>query len=622
MEQSGKLAVSRDLEAQREYVGRMESENFAFDLTVADAFIRGIRDIGYKSTAAAIDELVDNSIQAEATDVFVEFGYHGGSEKKPDEIAIIDDGHGMDPEMIRLSVVWGGTHRENDRNGFGRYGYGLPTASVSQGRRFTVYSRVEGGELHKVTIDVDEIGNGSPDYLVEGRIVVPKAVPAELPGWVREAIELRFEGREMTRGTVVVLEKLERGRLTHTTKTALERHLLEHFGITYRNFLSAQLGISVNGKRVRPVDPLFTTPGHQFYDLDEDRAEPWPTQYIEVKEWDEDGKTKRGGSLGTLTVRYSSLSATFPRKRKDQPGGRGNNNARLSVMRDHQGIAVMREGRQIDVVNRGGWLSSTNNDDRYWGVEIDFPATLDEEFSITTSKQRVILSDRIWEILRENGVYRNIRELRKKYEQDRARQREKEQADQERKRASEKAMEEAEKFKTRKPAETAEKQQKSRDSFEREVNRRSEASGVPREEVERTLKEEIKEHPYRVRTENSPGAPFFRVEQMGGQKVLYINVAHSFYTGIYAGPESTPRLRGAMEVLLFVLGETELDAEGDRELFYAMERGYWSTRLHAVLDRLDRMDSVREAEQSKADALERADEEDAAEAASEFATQG
>ena len=41
----------------------------------------------------------------------------------------------------------------------------------------------------------------------------------------------------------------------------------------------------------------------------------------------------------------------------------------------------------------------TNNDARYWALEIDFPASLDEEFSVTTSKQRVELTPRIWEIL-------------------------------------------------------------------------------------------------------------------------------------------------------------------------------------------------------------------------------
>ena len=611
MEQN-KDILSRDLEAQRAYVERqLADEGFDFGLTVAEAFIRGIRDIGYKSTATALDELNDNAIQAEARKIFVEFGYHGESDSKPAKIAVIDDGHGMDPEMIRLSMIWGGTHRENDRKGFGRYGYGLPSASVSQGRRFTVYSLVAGGELHKVTIDVDEIGDSSPEYLKNGRVVVPEAVPADLPGWVQDAVERHLGAQGFAHGTVVVLEKLDSKRLSYTTTKGLERHLLEHFGITYRNFLSSQATISVNGKRVRPTDPLFTTPGYQFYDLDEDRAKAWPTQYIEVKEWKEDGKAERGKVLGTIKVRFAEFPATFPRKNKDNPPGASNNNARLPIMRDHQGLIVMREGRQTYVVNSHRPYLITSTDDRYSSVEVDFPANLDEEFAITTSKQRVIISDRIWEILREHGVLNNIRELRNKYEQARALQRKKEKADKERKRSSEKAMEESEKYKTRKPAEDPEKEKKSREEFEREVNRRAELSGMPRPEVKSRLEAEAKENPYRVEDESSPGAPFFRVAQRGAQRILYMNTAHRFYTDIYAGPEATQRLQAAIEALLFVLGESELDAENDRALFYAAERGFWSSRLHTVLDRLGQIDSVRDVEQSEADAAERVEDEEA-----------
>src|SRR3982751_3306447 len=91
---------NKDLEIQRAYVAKMKEKGFDFSLTVADAFVRGIRDIGYKSTATAIDELVDNAFQADAANVHVAFGYGSASDAKPTQIAVIDDGHGMDPDMI------------------------------------------------------------------------------------------------------------------------------------------------------------------------------------------------------------------------------------------------------------------------------------------------------------------------------------------------------------------------------------------------------------------------------------------------------------------------------------------------------------------------------------------
>ena len=54
----------KGIQEQRDLIGRLESDDFGWDLMVGDAFVRGMRDIGYKSTAFALAELVDNSIQA------------------------------------------------------------------------------------------------------------------------------------------------------------------------------------------------------------------------------------------------------------------------------------------------------------------------------------------------------------------------------------------------------------------------------------------------------------------------------------------------------------------------------------------------------------------------------
>src|SRR5688572_6274623 len=91
------MPVSPDLAAQREYSRKLVERGFDFSLVVADAFIRGIRDIGYKHTGTAIYELIDNALQAGASAVQVVLGFEGASEKKPDRIAVIDNGHGMDP---------------------------------------------------------------------------------------------------------------------------------------------------------------------------------------------------------------------------------------------------------------------------------------------------------------------------------------------------------------------------------------------------------------------------------------------------------------------------------------------------------------------------------------------
>lgn len=578
---------SRDLEAQRQYARRMAAKGFGFDLMVADAFVRGMRDIGYRSTATALDELIDNAIQAEAQKIGVCFGYTN-SDAKPSQIAVVDDGHGMDPDMIRLAIIWGGTHRENDRQGFGRYGYGLPSASLSQGRRFSVYSRTADGEWHAVTLDVDELAGGA--YNQDGRIVAPAPTRADPPEWVKGYVK-KVCPAALQHGTVVVLDRLEPGRLTWKTTAALQRNLLEHFGVTYRNFLR-EVDIWVGDEAVQPVDPLFLMPGGRFYDLDDERAEALEPLHIEIK----DEETR--DVLGTIKVRFAYMPPTFQYKKehKDKAksarsGVRTWLNQRFPIMKDHNGIIVTRQGRQIDVLRTCPW-TSFQSDDYNWAVEIDFPATLDEEFSITTSKQQVVLSERIWTILKEKGVHRAIQELRDRYARERGRVRASGDADPSQKRASEQAVEQAAKYKTRKPADdTPERRQRAQEALNREIERRTRETGVSREEVERQIVAEIKGRPYKVeKARLSAGGPFYYPELRGGQRVLVLNEDHRFYTKVYAGPESTPRLRAAIEVLLWAQADSEIDATDERRQFYESERGEWSNRLHTALGELEKFE--------------------------------
>ena len=67
-------------------------------------FIEATRDSGYKNTTSAVAELVDNSIQAGAKRV--EICIHNGAaiSDYPLEIAVVDDGCGMDSATLRQAL--------------------------------------------------------------------------------------------------------------------------------------------------------------------------------------------------------------------------------------------------------------------------------------------------------------------------------------------------------------------------------------------------------------------------------------------------------------------------------------------------------------------------------------
>lgn len=532
------------LEAQKSYATKSGSRS-KFGLMVPEAFVRGIRDLGYRSNGDAVAELIDNALQAHADRIDVLFGYEGsGSSKKPLQMAVVDNGHGMEPAMIRMAVMWGGTHRENDRDGLGRYGYGLPCSSVSLGRRFTVISRVCGGGLYAVELDLDDIAGGKYTD-ADGDIVVPAPKEAELPPFVANHIAAAFPDG-LASGTVILIEKLD--RLEWATTQGMRDNLCRQFGVTYHK-LRGEAALYVDGQFVEPVDPLFLTPEFRLYDLDEDRSQPFDAIRVEVR--DPDSRTY----LGEIRLRYAWLPPSFGSIDKERDAVGLNANARFSFLKDYHGVIYSRNGRLIDVQTRTPWTSFINND-RYIRVEIEFSATLDELFGVTTSKQQVTVSPTIWNLLREAGLPKAIEQLRGKVKEIKAERRLKSLSPEPgQHRLSERAM--------------------SRTSALREsqsVNPQSDLA--------------LRVLPYRIDFEHAVGGAFFRVDRSRGVRTLHINTSHRFFEEIYQSPNATPMMRSALELLLFTLGDVILNEDDGSGLANTQRLRAWSRRLDLALQTL------------------------------------
>lgn len=570
-----KLDAKEAHKRQKAYVESIGEAGFDVGLVVGNAFVESIRDLGYRSTGTAANELIDNAAQAGAENIHVAFGFPDNS-RKPNAIAIIDDGIGMVSEMTRASLLWGGTDRHDSRDLFGRFGYGLPSASVSQGRRVEVYSRTKKDDFRRAHLDLNEIRDG--ENLVNGKVSIAKPIISDLPAFVEEYADEHFPGGLDKVRTVVVWSMLDRASKKRAPE--LENHLLETFGVTYRNHLRG-MSIAVNGTQVEPLDPLFITEGSRFYDVDHERAEAIEPQSFEVKDRDSQD------ILGTVTARFSVMPPTFARKDKAREVGRRNGNQRWPIIRDHNGLIVLRAGRQIDVVTRGLPRVFVNYD-RYIGLEVDFPPTLDEYFGVTTHKQQITLSDRILQMLEENGIWKTFDQLRKRAKELRADMTAEYDGppSEEDERPSEVAMAEAVQLDP--PVAESERRSEREEKTREEAVKELVKKGVPKAEAERVIESVEKERPFRVEVEKNPEGPFYRVDFKGGQVVLLINSAHRFYTDVYAaiqGPDGA-RIRQALEVLLFVLGKSEIDASDDRELFYQSERQEWSRRLNVALAKL------------------------------------
>ncbi|GIW80608.1 MAG: hypothetical protein KatS3mg105_2415 [Gemmatales bacterium] len=579
-----------DLHRQRDYVNRQKTRRRGFSIVFADAFLRGIRDLGYKSPATALNELIDNSIQAGATLVDVVFAFRGKAQAKPEMIAVVDNGHGMPPEMIRYAVAWGGTHRENDRSGFGRYGYGLPSAAVSIAKRYTVYSKTPGDDWYAVTVDLDELAKRAGQ---KGEAEISPARPTSLPAFLcQHRIAGKHDPSAFGSGTAIVLEVMDRLPSGWVQTNVLRDKLRKQIGVVYRHWIpSARL--FVHGDAVDPVDPLFQLETARFYNETPVMARAIETQPVEAEV---------DGHKGRVRLRASFLPANF-HLANPRDSLKGKKNSRFAIMQEYNGLLVCRAGRQIDCLSTTPWTRFQNHD-AHIKIELDYDPLLDDFFGITTSKQQIVIAEAMWSRLEAAGLRKLIIDLRKEFERSTAAIEAAGSCSQDGLRPSEQAMQEAEKLKPKRVQPSPQKAAQALENLRQEAMLAAEQTGVPLARALADKEAETASRPFRAEFRPIPEGPFYRCERLGVQKRLIINTQHPFYSTIYNSPDSTPEIRSALEVLLFVLADAELDAEGEFEDFYRSARQHWSIRLAESLRKLHPEDSLSDKAAALAEALE------------------
>jgi Histidine kinase-, DNA gyrase B-, and HSP90-like ATPase len=91
-----------EVERQEKYLAALP-ENFSFPLFNTKRAVESQRQNGYRNTAAAAREIVDNAFEAEASEVhIITEEKQNGSRKIVSSMAFIDNGSGMLPKMARF----------------------------------------------------------------------------------------------------------------------------------------------------------------------------------------------------------------------------------------------------------------------------------------------------------------------------------------------------------------------------------------------------------------------------------------------------------------------------------------------------------------------------------------
>src|SRR5229473_5624924 len=169
-----------ELQRQQKYLDELP-DDFEFPVFNTRRAILSQRSSGYRNTAAAGQEIVDNGIEAGANLIDVIIEADGKSGKRlVHSIAFIDNGSGMLSRMARYALTWGGGTHFDDPKFIGKFGFGLPNSSISQARRVEVYTRTAPSEpFSKTYLDIDELA------VPFGLQSIPSPIDAELPDFVQ-----------------------------------------------------------------------------------------------------------------------------------------------------------------------------------------------------------------------------------------------------------------------------------------------------------------------------------------------------------------------------------------------------------------------------------------------------
>jgi hypothetical protein len=352
--------------------------NFIFP---ASTGLSSFRDAGYRDTSMAIAELIDNSIQAGAKTIRVitidEVQQSRASKQVVvNKIAVFDDGEGMSKEVLELSLGFAQGTRLNQRKGIGRFGVGLPLASISQCKRVSVYSWQKGKKPMMTYLDIDEVIENKQNY-------TNAAIEAEIPKIYSDILGKKIKKS----GTLVVWENCDRINLKRSS--TLLRRMESGFCRIYRHYLddNDDYGdrrdiklLQADGKTVKehPLvanDPLYIlTPNN----LPKWEKKPSNKSYLEEPLLI-DVEYNEAGDTSPVEIFGSHILQNPGRWKRDSP--------QMDHYRKNVGISFMREGREIDFGNFG--YLSTDLTERYWGVEVRFSPELDELFGVTNNKQAV-----------------------------------------------------------------------------------------------------------------------------------------------------------------------------------------------------------------------------------------
>lgn len=354
----------------------------------ARRLMTSLRDLGY-DFASAVADLVDNSIEANATVVHINVDFNGDESC----VRIADNGRGMTRDQLKEAMRYG-TERDYANEDLGKFGLGLKTASLSQCQKLSVVSRPDKkkNELSAFSWDLEHIEKENRWEIIRPSKNAIKIITAHY--------------LDENTGTVVYWQRLDRmlgyqhpyGEIARKNLNKMCRELEQHLAMVFHSFLAGEvpgreLKIFLNENEIQPWDPFART---------EPLTKKLSAHTIRVSFEGVEGNIIVEPYILPHQTNFSSIEAF------NRASGPANWN-------QQQGFYIYRADR---LIQSGGWSRIRTLDEhlKLARIALRFFPALDAAFKINVAKMRVQLPtqarDEIERIVREvtgvaDAVYRN-----------------------------------------------------------------------------------------------------------------------------------------------------------------------------------------------------------------------
>jgi hypothetical protein len=334
----------------------------------AKRLIKSLRDLGY-TFSSAISDLIDNSIQAGSTGIYIDIEMKGVNSF----IRIADNGYGMTLSQLEEAMRYGSDNDYSLDNNLGKFGLGLKTASFSQCRRFSVATRSMSDRqkiIHSFAWDLAHIEKTNKWEILE------------LDNKIRDFVVQNY--LKDNTGTVVLWQYLDRViEATDDDNKAdkiilkLHRELEEHLSMVFHRFLAGEvpdskIKIYLNDVEIIPWDPFVRN---------EKKTQELPSKKIPVE-------------IDGIKCTVSLQPYILPNQDDFSSKGAFDKASGPNKWNNQQGFYIYRSNR---LIQSGGWsrLRAADEHTKLARIALDFTPHLDDAFKINVAKMKVQIPQQI-----------------------------------------------------------------------------------------------------------------------------------------------------------------------------------------------------------------------------------